>query len=130
ADVQVQGGHLHAGIPPIPVKDVAGPHQVHAELRLLFAGCGIDVGLGVDVRVDAQSGPYRAVPLRGDPDEVLQLLLRFDVEPADARLDALSNFRVRLADAGEDDLRRVGTGLQRPRQFAPADHVKRGPALS
>ncbi len=50
--------------------------------------------------------------LLDQPDEILQLLLRLDVEVADAGLNRLNDLFVGLPDARIDDLGGIAAGLQ------------------
>jgi hypothetical protein len=115
-------------IATVPVEDRGRPLQVHAELGLLLARRQVGVGLVVDIRIHTQSGLHRHRRSRRlllhDPDEVLQLLLRLDVEVRDARLQGRADLFVGLAHAGIDHLGRVGSRGQGPVQLAATDDVE------
>ena len=105
-------------------KDALGAFDVDAELRFLFARGGLCVGARVDVGVDADRADRLLAELAGNPIDVFEFFFALDVERGDACLDAHLDLFIGLADAGEDDLFRVATGLQRAEQFAGAGDVE------
>ena len=61
--------------------------NVDAELGLFLARRRIAVRLRIDVGVDAQGGQARDVESTRNRADVLELVLRLDVEPADPLLE-------------------------------------------
>src|SRR5687768_2145722 len=79
--------------------------------------------LGIDVGVHAQSRTQFVPAALGDLDQIGQLGLGFDIEPADLGVDGLLNFDIGFADAREYDSRRVRSTFDRAIQLATADHI-------
>ena len=75
----------------------------------------------VDVRVDADGDARDASEPRGDRLEPRQLARRLDVDGLQPEGDGAFELLGRLADAGEDDLRRLESGA--PRDFDLPDRV-------
>ncbi len=134
ADVQMQ--RAESGVTGLGggAVDRRGTLDIDAELRFLFAGEGFGVraALVCDIRIDAQGAARGHALESGEPVQVPELFLGFDVEPADAArgvarpgrhavsgagrnrlgVQGLVDLAVGLPDAGEDDVLRIGPGLQ------------------
>ena len=83
----------------------------------------------IHIRVDPQSRPQFVTTALGDFDQVGQLSLRLDIEPADLGGDGLLDLIVGLAHAGVNDPRGIGPTGQGPVQLTAADHIHARPAL-
>jgi len=95
-----------------------------AELGFLEAGRDIGVRLRVDVRIDAQADRRFLAALARHFVEAFEFGGGFDVEAEDAGIQRLFHFRRRLADAGEDDFLRIGTGGQDALQLTAGHNVE------
>ena len=91
-----------------------------------LAGRDLAVGLGVDIRVDAQRHAGRPAGLARKCVQKLKLGLGFHVEAADIVLERGGDLVRRLADAGKDDAVACNARRQRPAQFALGDDVHAG----
>ena len=94
----------------------------------------------VDVRVDADRDARARLRARARRVDALELAFRLGVDRLDAEVDRLRQLGLRLADAGEDDLRRDEPGAQRDVDLAAgvgidlaaqaAQQARRSPASS
>src|SRR3990172_4344607 len=95
-----------------------------AELAPSPSGLDVVVGVRLDARVEAQ-GDGRQLAARGrqrvEPGELVGGL---DVEPAHARFEGVRQLGLGLADAGEDDARRVRADGEDAIQLAAGDDVE------
>ncbi len=116
--------HLDVGELAGPLVIQQGPVQVDAELVLFKPRGDIGVGLGVDVRVDAQGHRRPHLKLAGDPGDLPQLLGGLDVEHENAGLEGLADFLEILAHPGINDFLGGDAGLGGPKEFPAADDVR------
>ncbi len=126
ADVAGHPHHLEMGQVPGPAIVNQGLLDVDAELVLLEPGGDVGMGLGVDVRVDAQGHPGLELEAAGDAVDLLQLLGGLQVEQQDARLEGRLDLLGLFAHPGIDDFGRVHPGRQGPVEFAAGDDVGPG----
>ena len=119
ADMHVDAGHLNAGQGRGIGIDSAGALIGDAELVFLLAGRNLGVGLGVDIRVDAEGDMRLLAFAHGAGIQHFQFRFGFDVEAIDAGIDRQVHFGGRLADAGKHDAAGRNAGRQRPAQFTP-----------
>ena len=124
ADVAVQSDDLHAAPAAHAQAHLAGVGDGHAELVALQAGRDVRMALRVDVRVDAHGDAGLDAAGRGDGVDPLDLPFRLGIDAAQPEADGALELRIRLADAGEDDLRRREAGAQRDVDLA--DRVRVG----
>jgi hypothetical protein len=82
------------------------------------------MGLGIDVGIDAQAHPAPPPARAGDGGERLELADALDVEAEHAGSERLRHLGAGLADAGEDDPRRIAAGRQHPLELAAGDDVE------
>ena len=95
------------------------PELVFAEPRR-----NVRVGLGVDVRVDAQGNGGPCPDANRDLAQQVQLLFRLAVERTDALLKCVLEFGCRLADTRIDHGRGVPAGAQHTVELAAGDDVE------
>jgi hypothetical protein len=111
-------------------------HQPHrlggfdAKLARTLARGQIAMGVRVYVRIDTQRDALGHAPCLRDIAQHAQLLCALDVDPAEVRVERGAQFIVALADAGEDDMRRIGPGAQRTLHLAQTDHVEAGAQIA
>src|SRR5205823_334062 len=117
-DVNVQPGDAKIFQIPILLEDALSALDIDAELRLLLAGCRLDVRAWIDVRIDAQRANGSLADLAGDAIDVLDLGFGLEIERGDAVVQRCFDFVVSLADTGENDLRRITAGLDCAVEFA------------
>ncbi len=80
-----------------------GDRHLEAELGVVQAGGDVGMGLGIDVRVDAERDLRGRLQARRDPLDRLDLLGALDVDGADRRAKGRLDLLVAFADAAEDD---------------------------
>jgi hypothetical protein len=84
------------------------------------------VGLGIDVRVDADGDGRLAAQLAGHVVDAGELRLALHVEAKHAGLQRQLDLGFGLADAGEDAAVSVAACRHDALEFAPADEIERG----
>ncbi len=82
------------------------------------------MGSGIDIRVHAQAHAGRPAFRGGDLRQHFELGDAFDVEAHHVGSERLAHLGARLADAGEDDLRRIAAGGDHALEFAAGDDVE------
>ena len=100
-----------------------------AEFVAAQAGGNVRVGVGIDVRIDAEGDRRTLAHAGGHLREAVEFGGGFDVEAADAGGQRVTHFVGALADAGEDHLAGIATGRQHAGEFAARDDVETGAEL-
>ena len=121
ADMHVDAGDLDPRKACRPRIDLAGDRDRDAELVFGLAGRDFGVGLGVDVRIDADGDRCGLAPRKSDLRNALQLRLGFDVEAENAVVERQGDFPLGLADAGEGDALAAERSAARARRNSPSD---------
>jgi hypothetical protein len=124
--MHVNGAEPDERIAAVAVENRQRPFDIDAELRFFLPCRHEGMGLIVDVRVDAKSGlglGARCFCLH-QLDEVLQLLLRLDIEVSDAGIQSFDDLPVGLAHTGVNDFGRIAARLKDAIQLSAADDVK------
>ena len=116
ADVAVDAADLDVRQPGGLAVEIQRFGEGDAELVAAQAGGNVRVGVGINVRVDAE-GDRRTLAHAGGH-------LR---EAADAGRQRVTHFVGALADAGEDHLAGIATGRQHAGELAARDDVETGP---
>ena len=122
--MHVKGAKTYRWIVAVNCKYFHCPFDIDAEFRLLFACSYKSVGLVIDIGVDAQRDFCLFAVLYGQPDQVLELGLRFDVELSDAGVQCLNYLRIGFAHTCIDDFRGIAACLQNAIQLSAADNVE------
>jgi len=121
--MQMDRIELEIVIAAIGLEEPSGPVDIDAELALLLARGRFGMGLRIDIGIDAKRGPRGRAEAFGNGGDGLELGLRLDVEPADARRERPFDLRIGLAHPGVNDSFRVHPRLLSPIQLAARDHV-------
>src|SRR3954470_22722455 len=130
ADVRMQANNLETGLAACLATELTGRLDRHAELVRLQAGGDVRMASRVHVRIDPYRNLRSRLPGAGDRIDAIQLTFGFDVDRLDAEIDCLHELGVRLAYAGEDDLRRYEAGAQGDVNLAPGIRVDRAAKTS
>jgi len=76
------------------------------------------MGLGVDVRIDAQADRCDFARVTGNPVKAAKFAFGLDVKAEYAGIEGRANFRCSLADTGKNDFFRIAAGFQDARKLA------------
>jgi hypothetical protein len=128
--MHVDAGHLNAGQGCSMGINSAGAFIGDAELVFLLAGRNLRMGLGVDIRIDAERHMRLLAFAHGAGVQHFQFGFGFDVETVDAGVERQVHFGGCLADTGKHDAVGRNAGGQRPAQFATRYHVDTGAQTS
>ncbi len=115
SDVRQRGGAA--------VKCVRGVER-HTEFVVFEAGRDVRVGLGIDVRIHAETHRRPLAEASRHPVQMIEFAGRFDVEAVDRMVERLRHFGVGLADAGKHDPCRIAARRDHARQLAARYDVK------
>ena len=126
ADMNGDAGQVDGGQGGGGGEDFGHPRPFDAELVLAPARGDLLVGMGVDIRVDADGGARGYAPRLGHGGQGGQLNFGLDIDLHDPGVEGGRHFVVRLADAGKDDFGRRNAGPERPRKLARRHHVGPG----
>src|SRR5579883_1701930 len=74
-----------------------------AEFVTLLAGRDLLMRVGIDIGVDAESGPLPSAERRRNVVQCFELRFGFDIDLADSGHDGLRQLLTALTDAGKDD---------------------------
>ena len=126
AQVHVEADHIEARLGGQAPQQRRGELDGHAELVEALPGGDVRVGVGVDVRVHPQGDPGLHAARAGQRVDAVRFAVRLDVDGLHAEGDRVVELVARLADAGEDDLRRLEAGPQGRLDLAPRVRVGAG----
>ena len=126
SDVDVQADDLDARRRRKPAADGFRAVHRHPEFVGLETSGDVWMALRIDIRVHAKGHSSPGLPGSGQRVDALDLPFGLRIYGGDTEIDRLRQIGGRLADAGEDDLRRDESGPQRDVDFTPRVRVSAG----
>jgi hypothetical protein len=126
ADVHVDAGDPHAGERRCLAIQRKGFVVGDTELALAQSRGDVGMGLGVDVRIDAQRNGGLAPHVARNPVQAFDFAVGLHVEAQDSGGERGAHLGFGLAHPGEDSLRRGAAGGEHPRQLATRYDIEAG----